>query len=46
MYIEKGAVKSVTLFLAAMAKITNQIRQPVKIVGYADADDWAIFNSD
>jgi hypothetical protein len=27
-----------------MAEITNQIRQPVKIVGYAD--DWAIFTSD
>jgi hypothetical protein len=35
---------SVTLFLVAMAKITNQIRQPVEIVGYAD--DWAIFTSD
>jgi hypothetical protein len=28
--------------LVAMEKITNQIRQPVEIVRYAD--DWAIFN--
>jgi hypothetical protein len=35
---------AVTLFLVAMAEITNQIRQPVEIVGYAD--DWAIFSSD
>jgi hypothetical protein len=39
MYIENGAVMSATLFLVAMAVITNQIRQPVKIVGYAD--NWA-----
>jgi hypothetical protein len=31
----------ILLFLIAMAKITNQIRQTVKIVGYAD--DWTIF---
>jgi hypothetical protein len=39
MYIEngvvQGAVMSVTLFLVAMAVITNQIRQPVEIrLGY------------
>jgi hypothetical protein len=48
MYIEngvvQGAVMSVPLLLVAMAEITNQIRQPVKIVGYADY--WAIFTSD
>jgi hypothetical protein len=36
--------ESITLFLVATAEITNQIRQPVKTVGYAD--DWAIFTSD
>jgi hypothetical protein len=48
MYIENGVVQgtfmSVTLFLVVMAEIMNQIRQPVKIVGYAD--DWAICTSD
>jgi hypothetical protein len=47
MYIEngvvQGAVISVTLFLVVMAEITNQIRQSVQIVGYAD--DWAIFTA-
>jgi hypothetical protein len=36
--------ESITLFLVAMAEITNQIRQHVETVGYAD--DWAIFTSD
>jgi hypothetical protein len=48
MYIEngvvQGAVVSVTLFLVAMSEITNQDRQPVEIVGYADVS--AIFTSD
>jgi hypothetical protein len=44
MFIENGVGKSVTLFLVAMAKITNQNRQPVEIVGYAD--DWPILTSD
>jgi hypothetical protein len=48
MYIQNGVVQgtviSVTLFLVAMAVRTNQIRQPVEILGYAG--DWEIFTSD
>jgi hypothetical protein len=42
--IENGvvqrAVLSVTLFLVAMAQITDGIEEPIKIIGYAD--DWKI----
>jgi hypothetical protein len=40
--IENGVVLSVTLLLLAMAEITHGIEEPIRITGYAYADDWII----
>jgi hypothetical protein len=41
--VVQGAVLSVTLFLLAMSEICDGIREPVKIIFYAD--DWMILTS-
>jgi hypothetical protein len=38
--VVQGAVLSVTLFLVAIAEVTNSIEEPIKIIGYAD--DWMV----
>jgi hypothetical protein len=38
--VVQGAVLSVTLFLVAMAGITDGSEEPIKIIGYSD--DWMV----
>jgi hypothetical protein len=41
--VVQGAVLSVTLFLVAMTDIVKNIKEPTKILGYAD--DWVVITS-